>query len=280
MMLAQLFVLLPISTSLSFWVVRIEPILLGLPFLGALMNLLPGGIALSFFRRRFRNPPEQGSYVLSAMLVNRGIVGAISVFLIFGETGYAYAQLTMMLAPPIIYLLGFQLAQHFNRIGNHRSIARVSFKSLFFNPRQLPVLGMIVGLVLNICNIPRPRQLGQMLPFLIHIGAWLFLVPIGYSFNPSRIRPYVFKIWDVLIIRHIITPGMIALIGYLVGYRETALACLVVLSGSPVATTAVVVSKLFDLNTDLASSGFLVSTLLYLFLMFPLYYLLIRYVFL
>ena len=278
-MLLQFFLLLPISTALSFWAVSIEPFLLGLPFIGALMILLPGGMGLSYLRLRFKDPLEQGSFLLSVMLANRGVVGAISVFIIFGETGYAYAQLTMMLAPPIIYLLCFQLAQHFSRIGNHDNIDRMSFKSLFLHPRQLPLLGIILGLVLNICKIPRPKPLGQALPFLIHIGAWLFLVPIGYSFNPARIRPYIFKIWDILIIRHIITPGLIALIGYLIGYRETALSCLVVLSGSPVAITAVVVSKLFDLKTDLASSGFIMSTSFYLCLVFPMYYLLIRHVF-
>jgi predicted permease len=278
-MLLQLFLLLPISTALSFWVVSIEPFLLGLPFIGALMILLPGAMGLSYLRLRFQDPLEQGSFLLSVMLANRGVVGAISVFIIFGETGYAYAQLTMMLAPPIVYLLCFQLAQHFSRIGTHNNIDRMSFKSLFLHPRQLPLLGIILGLVLNICKIPRPKPLGLALPFLIHIGAWLFLVPIGYSFNPARIRPYIFKIWDILIIRHILTPGLIAMIGYLVGYRGTALSCLVVLSGSPVAITAVVVSKLFDLKTDLASSGFIMSTSFYLCLVFPMYYLLIRHVF-
>jgi len=280
MMLVQLFVLLPISTALSFWIVSIDSSLFWLPLIGVLMILLPGGMGLSYFRLKFKDPLEQGSFLLSVMLANRGVVGAISLFILFGETGYAYAQLTMMLAPPIVYLLCFPLAQYFGHIGKNNSKYHMSLRSLFLNPRQLPMLGIIIGLILNFSDIPRPIPLGIALTFLIHIGAWLFLVPVGYSFNPARIRHYIFKIWDILIIRHILTPGIIAFLGYLIGYRGIILACIVVLSGSPVAINAVVVSKLFNLKTDLASSGFILSTSVYLFFVFPMYYMFVRYVFL
>jgi hypothetical protein len=273
MMLVQLFVLLPIATALSFWVVSLDTALIWLPLIGVLMILLPGAVGFSYFRSRFQDPLEQGSFLLSVMLANRGVVGAISLFILFGETGYAYAQLTMMLAAPVLYLICFPMAQYFGQAGKQEKEYRVSFRSLFFHPRQLPLLGILVGLALNLSELPRPKPLGAALPFLIHLGAWLFLVPVGHSFDPIRIRHYIFKIWDVLAIRHVLTPALLAFLGYLIGYRGTVLACIVVLAGCPVAINAVVVSKLFSLKPDLASSGFILSTSIYLVFLFPMYYL-------
>jgi predicted permease len=276
LMLVQLFLLLPITTSLTFWVVSINATLIWLPLIGVLMILLPGAVGLSYLRLKFQDPLEQGSFLMSVMLANRGVVGAVSLFILFGETGYAYAQLTMMLAPPIVYLLCFPLAQYFRHISKYKNKYSISIRSLFLNPRQLPLLGIVIGSILNLLDIARPRPVGVALPFLIHIGAWLFLVPVGYSFNPVQIRHYIFKIWDILIIRHLITPAIIAFLGYLIGYRGIILSCIMILSGSPVAITAVVVSKLFGLKTDLASSGFVLSTSVYLIFVFPMYYLLAR----
>jgi len=93
MMTANIMVVAPVMALMSLWAVALEAQLIWLPFLGVAMQATAGGIGMLRARAKYDGPLDRGSFILSAMLSNRGIVGTITVFLLFGEAGFAYGQL-------------------------------------------------------------------------------------------------------------------------------------------------------------------------------------------
>jgi predicted permease len=210
---------------------------------------------------------------MSAMLSNRGIIGMISVFILYGEKGYAMVRLVILFAGFMLYLIYFPIARHFYSI--HENTDRINqpgVKSLF-NRNQAPVLGIIAGIVLNLMKVGRPHLFTVLFSAGMHISIWLYLVPIGYSIDLKQVRGHLGNMWGILPIKFIITPFVTYLAARLVGMEGPALNIVLVLSMTPTAVTALITTKVHSLNFHLAMSAYLLTTSVYLFFIFPLVFL-------
>jgi predicted permease len=265
--------LVPLLSLLSFWVIKLETKLLWLPVLGVVMQIIPGFAGFLHARKKYESPLDRGGYIMSAMLSNRGIIGMISVFILYGEKGYAMVRLVILFAGFMLYLIYFPIARHFYSI--HENTDRINqpgVKSLF-NRNQAPVLGIIAGIVLNLMKVGRPHLFTVLFSAGMHISIWLYLVPIGYSIDLKQVRGHLGNMWGILPIKFIITPFVTYLAARLVGMEGPALNIVLVLSMTPTAVTALITTKVHSLNFHLAMSAYLLTTSVYLFFIFPLVFL-------
>ena len=276
MMLARIVTLAPMLAVLSFWAIELKMGLIWLPVLGVVMQVIPGVVALLRVRAKFRNSLDRGSYVLSNMLGNRGVVGLLAVFILYGERGFAYGYLVMLLGPVVLYFFCFPMAGYFRAVHRGEGAKRPSFKFLLWNRRQIPLLGILIGMGLNLTGVSRPAVLGDVFPLLLHISFWALVLPLGASMDFGEMKSYWRRVADVLPIKFIVAPALVYALALAVGLEGEPLYTVVILSCSPTAISAVFTSKLFKLNVHLAMAAFLLTMATHLVVVLPAILLLAR----
>jgi len=270
LMVGNILVLATALAVLTFWVMRLSLQLAWLPVLGVVMQVLPAAIALPIARKRYPGSLEQGSYLLSAMLSNRGVVGMITVFILFGGEGYALNRLVMLLAPFVVYMVCYPMSKYFYGRHNAQGGQRLSLVSILLSRNQVPVIGIAVGLALNYGGIRRPGWVDPVFPWLIHLTSWLFMIPVGASMDLSQMKKHWVQVMDLLPLKFVAVPLVIYILARLVGLSGTVHSTVLIASMSPVAITSVITARLYGLNVHLASAAFALTTAVYLVVVFPL----------
>ena len=262
-------VLFPGLTAFSIW--GLVPVfdLVWLPIFGILLHIIPGGLALLWGRRKYKSSLDYGSYTISGFLSNHVTLGSLSAYILYGETGYAYTQMTLLFNSLLMFGFAYPLAQHYRNVHDHGSGLRINLKQVLFNRNQVPLVGMFVGILLNWLGVHRPESFLPAFDMMIHFSAWTFLVPVGYSMDFGEVRHYWRDALDITIIKCVITPVIIvACAGFFI-HDVTAFRTLILLAAQPTAVNAVIAMKLFGLNLHLAVGAFVLSTAVYLLLVFP-----------
>ena len=274
MILNNILVVCPIVSFLSFWVLPLTRDLLWLPLISIAMGFVPGLMAYFIAEHKYQDDRERGAYVMAASLSNLGTIGGICVFLIYGERGYGYQQIIVLFQYVLMFMICYPLAQYYEtRASGHSSGDRVSIWSMLFSKKQLAVVGIMLGGVLQYAGVPRPAELDGVAQIFIHMGAGTGLIPVGYSGDFAKIRHYWLSLFDLSFIKFIAAPLTIYLLSHLVIENRDMLGALLVLAAMPSAINAVVTSRLYHLNVDLDVPAFIVTTLIFLFVVYPLLFL-------
>jgi len=261
---------MPPLALLSLWEADVSWQLAWLPILGVGMQAVAGSVGYVRVRRKPHGALGSGSYLLATLLSNRGILGALAVFILFGEEAYGYSRLVVLLAAPMLFGVYYPIAKWFRLNYEAGEDESVSFLSALFQWNQVPVLGVAAGLALNLLDVPRPNYLETAFHGLVHLAAWAFLVPVGAAMDFSEMREHWRHVVDILPVKFVLTPLVIGMAGWAVGLEGTALYVVVLLSASPTAINAVVTAKIFDLNHHVAAAAFVLTTGFYLAIVFPL----------
>lgn len=269
MMKAGIIFITPFSVAISFWGNGISAENIWLPVLGVVMQMVPFGIGYFVAKKKYKSPLEQGSYILSAMLLNRGVVGSLSVYILFGEVGYSSAQLVMLLSNVVLYTFCFPMAKYYSEQDSDVKSTRPSLRSILLSPTQLPTLGIIAGIILYFAKVTRPPALANVLDVTVHITAWLSLIPVGYSIDFGKMKDYWKSTWDILGIKFLLTPALLYLPARLLIPNDAVFYTFLVLAASPTAINAVVTAKLNKLNVHVAMAAFILSTAVYVLVIFP-----------
>ena len=275
MILNNILVVCPVVSFLSFWVMPLSREMLWLPVISIAMGLVPGMMAAFIAQRKYADDRERGAYVMAASLSNLGTIGGICVFLIYGEHGYGYQQIIVLFQYVLMFMVCYPLAQYYETRASGSGGQRVSLRSLLLSKNQLAVAGILLGGVLQYAGVPRPQALDGAAQIFIHAGAWTGLIPVGYSIDFARIRRYWFSLFDLSLIKFVVAPAMIYFLSHLVIRNEVMLGSLLVLASMPSAVNAVVTARLYHLNVDLDVAAFIVTTLVFLVVVYPLLFLLL-----
>lgn len=264
----------------SFWALPLTRDLLILPAFFAFIILFPGFISWRFLGRRFHSPIDRGTHLISALLSNIGTLGGICAYIIYGEPGFAYAQIGGACQNLILVLLAFPAAQYYYLLHKNRGrSARLdgrAFLGLLISWNQLSLLGMAAGLLLNLFGAVRPPVLSSAFSYLIHISAWFAMLPVGSLINFRRARHFVYLTLDMIFLRFLLVPLVAYFAARLVISDPVIRNALVLFAGVPAAINATLTARLYHLNVDYTIAVFLVTTILYLTVLFPAVFFLFR----
>lgn len=266
-------ILSTVLSLLSFWVLPLSAGLLWLPLFGILFVLLPGIIGELTFARTYSDWLDRGAYMISAMLSNMGTLGGLCAFILYNEAGFAYSQIVVTFQNLMLVLVCFPLAQYYHArhtASTQKTVLRFDLRAMFLTWNQLSVLGMLAGLLLQAAGIERPPILGSFFQSLVHIGAWSALLPVGYLIDFHHARPYYHRVLNLIPLRFLIMPAAIFFISRLLFTDQILLGTLMILATTPTAINAVLTSRLYKLSVDLAVASFLITTILFTLLVFPL----------
>ena len=270
----NIIVMATLLAVLSFWVMPLSKSLLWLPLFSALFMLVPGSIAYLTFARRHKDALSRGAYYMSAMLTNIGTIAGLSAFILYDEVGFAYVQIVSSFQVGLLVLVCFPLAAMFRAQGAKEGTrVHLSLRELFLTPNQVPVLGLIAGLALNVYGVERPAVFGTAFQALVHIGAWTALFPVGCLVDFSRALPYINKTADLIPLRFLLTPLIFFGLCRLLFADSVLIGSVLLIAAAPTAINAVLTARLYKLNVDLTVASFLVTTIIYLLLFYPLFFL-------
>ena len=261
---------------LSFWVLPLSWNLLLVPLFGMLLVLLPGAIGYVLFARHIENLLDRGSFIAIAMLANLGTLGGVCAFILYNEQGFAYSQLIGTTQNVLLCIVVFPLAQFYylkHTAAVRKSSRSHSFREMFFSINQLSLLGMAGGLILNANGIARPEILGSIFQSLVHIAAWIAMLPVGFLIDFGKVRQYARDVRTLTLLRFVITPAIFIALTWLIITDPILRGTLTILTFCPTAINAVLAAKIYKLNVDMAVSSFVITTAAYLLLIFPLLFL-------
>ena len=264
-----------ILTLLSFWVLPLSPQLLWLPLLGILFTIVPGFIGWAFFARRFKDYLQRGAYVVSALLSNIGAVAGLCSFIVYGEIGYAYVQLVATFQNMLLVILCFPLAQYYfakETATLRQTKLKLSFREMFLTINQVPVLGMAAGILLQLSGVDRPLFLGTVSQSLVHLVAWISMVPVGYLIDFGQARSYYGRVLDMIPLRFVIVPGLFYLCMKNVFTDQVLLGTLIITAAAPGAVNSVVTARLYKLDVDLTIACFLLTMVVFVLVVFPVFF--------
>ena len=264
----------------SFWALPLTHDLLMLPAFFAFIILFPGFLSWRFLGRRFHSPIDRGTHLISALLSNIGTLGGICAYIIYGERGFAYAQIGGACQNLVLVLLAFPIAQYFYLL--HKAHGRAprlegrSFLGLLVSWNQLSILGMAAGLLLNASGVTRPPVLAEAFSYIIHISAWFAMLPVGSLINFRRARHFVYLTLDMIALRFLVVPLATFAAARLLISDPIVQNALVIFASVPAAINATLTARLYRLNVDYTIAVFLVTTVLYLTVLFPVTFFLFR----
>lgn len=257
----------------SFWTVHVTRELLWLPISILPICFIPVLLFYGFQKNRFTNPLDQGSYMISMMLGNIGTLAGLCAYVLFGEKGFAYVQLIAVPQILVIVLYCFPMAQRFYEIGTGSGEkGKPNFLRLLLTPNQLPALGVAAGLLLSGLHVERPEAVGTLFTVLIHVSAWMGMMPVGYDLRLGSVGTYALKLWPIFLVKFILLPAILYGLTILFVKDPVMITCVVLSAGAPTAIFAVAASQLYGLNVDMAESSFVTTTLAFLFVLYPLVY--------
>lgn len=257
----------------SFWTVHVTRELLWLPISILPICFIPVLLFYGFQKNRFTNPLDQGSYMISMMLGNIGTLAGLCAYVLFGEKGFAYVQLIAVPQILVIVLYCFPMAQRFYEIGTGSGEkGKPNFLRLLLTPNQLPALGVAAGLLLSGLHVERPEAVGTLFTVLIHVSAWMGMMPVGYDLRLGSVGTYALKLWPIFPVKFILLPAILYGLTILFVKDPAMITCVVLSASAPTAIFAVAASQLYGLNVDMAESSFVTTTLAFLFVLYPLVY--------
>ena len=252
-----------ILALLSFWVLPIS------------WNLL----IVLLFARHYASWLDRGAYVASAMLSNIGTLGGVCAFILYAEQGFAYTQIIGTCQNIMLVLVIFPMAQYCYIKQTHAIRKTNRFKSfceMFFSLNQMSLLGIAVGLLFNAFGIARPAVLGTIFQGLVHIAAWIAMLPVGFLIDFGQVRRYERQVRSLTALRFVITPAIFGVLIYLFVSDPVVQGTLLICAFCPTAINAVLTARLYHLTTDLSVASFVITTAAFLPVIFPALFFLLR----
>ncbi len=253
----------------SIWGLAIRSDLAFLPVAGLMLvtaGFLLGGATLPLLTLRGTG---KKTYLISASLANHGFtMGGFICYLFLNETGLGLSSIFLIYFIPYTFIIIFTYAR-----AGQGGLTLASLKDIITDARNLPLLSSVTALALLATGVPRP-DLPVPVDILIMMSILLYYLTLGLAFELKDVRALGIVHLVLGSIKFIILPAATFLVLRLVELdREVALV-IQIQSFMPAAVYSVVTSVLFDLDGRLASSLFVVNTLVFMVLVFPLLFLL------
>jgi hypothetical protein len=264
----------PFIVMFSFWALDLSnKTIFTLPLLGMTVTILALIPAIFFTKVHKLNQRQAGSYIGAAMFSNIGYtLGGFIAFVLYGEVGFGLTVLYCLFFKPFYYTIGFYMAENYS--ARKANGVKDNLKRIFTEGiRLFPLLGLAIGIILNILDFKRPIYVGNLNDILIPATTFIYMLAIGLTMNFKAIKKFKSPIFTMSIIKFIWSPAVGILLAYLLNYQNIMgglpLKIAIIESFMPTAIASLVLASLFDLDQDLANSCWIFTTF-FLMLLLPL----------
>jgi predicted permease len=274
----------------ALWFLRIHPGVWKVPVAGLAVAVLVvlAGLAIARWRRMAMR--DRVVFALQSGMGNVGYtLGGAIAFAVWGLQGLSVEQMFCMMWPFFSFLFCWPLAHHYadpveatDKGPRHADIAyalRILGKSLA-DIRSLPLYLATLGLVLNLAGTAPPQAVADpdwhVLDALMVIGIIMQFGSVGLTVRVSRLAAWWKPALGSAALKFLLCPVLMLAAVFALGITGDSLKVCLMLSVMPTALYSVLIANLFRLNTDLANTTFLLTTLFCLAVIVPAIVLLAR----
>ncbi|MEI9954611.1 MAG: hypothetical protein WDO74_37985 [Pseudomonadota bacterium] len=259
-------------TISALWVARIHAEARILPLLALTGWIITATLAWLVSRKLSDHSPRRGAFIVSMAMSNNGftLLGFVALAA-FGEAGLAQATYAQLLYTPFFLLCCFPIARAFGRPDDQKTLARTLLENAVDPRVWVPLLAISLGLGLNAGQVARPVLVGQVMRGLILLGTAVSSCAIGVLFSGFHLRSYWRENLLSLVYRCSFYPLFYWGLARVAGLSPLDTSILVLYGLVPSALLANMLAVFFDLDSELTSSVFMVSTVLFLLFVLPVY---------
>ena len=254
----------PLVALWSIWGLRLSINLLYLPCAGLLL------VVAGFFAGIITAPAarltekSRATYIISSSLANHGFtMGGFLCYLFIGERGLALSFIFLVYFMPFVFMFIFPYAKAKTHSGDYR------VSEFLCSLQNMPLLGVFLGLALNVAGIMRPKVYFPM-EILILISMSLYYFTLGLTVTLEGLRSCYTSQILLSLAKFIVLPAVTLAVLRIIPVQGEVAAVIALESFMPAAIYSVIASILFDLDIRLASSLFIVNTVIFLAAVLPL----------
>lgn len=255
----------------AFWKLQFTAEVALIPLVGLVILFLPYFVEM-WLTKKVPNPLERGALVVSAMIGNTSTLGSLICFLILGASSYAYVQVVGVLQSVVMLLFCFPLCQKFHDMAETKKglVKKRSFVEVFFTWNQISLVGMAAGAALSLGGIKQPDALAPVFAVLVHLSAWIQLLPVGLLLNFGSARRALNRnVLKLLPLKFIFMPAIVGGLCLLLFNDHVITSTLFIQAICPVGINTVFCCAIYGLKNDTAMAGFVLTTLLFLVFVCP-----------
>jgi predicted permease len=261
-------------TLCSLWIARIDRTSVVMPMLATSGWLLTAGFAW-LVGNWLRHPRgRRGAFIATMSQSNNGftLLGFVALVL-FGDVGLAQATYSQAFSAPFLLLFSFPVARAHSSVGPGGGKSFVQLlKDNVRDPRVfLPLCAIGSGLVLNFLRVARPPFVSGIVRRLIYLGTATSGCAVGLLFRGGQVRRYWRENLISLGYRTTLYPLFYAGLALAFGLAPLDTRILILYGLVPSALLANYLAVVFELDTALTSSVFVVSTVAFLSAVLPMY---------
>lgn len=198
--------------------------------------------------------PKKGVMLQGFYRSNFAIFGVPLVGYICGDAVTGLASMMVAIVVPMFNVLAVLCLERF-RDGNLNVLKLL--KGIVTNPL---IIGCVIGAIFLGFGVKLPKVIEKSVRDISGIATPLAIIVLGASFTFSSIKGYLKDILIVLSARLIIVPLIGVTLGVLAGFRGEALACLLVIFGSPVAVSSFAMSQQMGGDEKLAAQDVVMTS--------------------
>ncbi len=261
-------------TLCSLWIARIDRTSVMMPLLATSGWLLSAGVAWLVSVWLEHPPARRGAFIAAMSQSNNGftLLGFVALVL-FGEAGLAQAAYSQALNAPYLLLFCFPMARMYSAHGaaSGKSLRRVLLDNVR-DPRVfLPLTTIGIGLALNLFGVARPAVVSSAIRPMIYAGTACSGLAVGLLFRGAQLSRYWRENVASFAYRSSLYPLLYAGLAFAFGLGPLDARILILYGLVPSALLANYLAVFFELDTDLTSSVFVVSTVAFLAAVLPAY---------
>ena len=228
---------------------------------GLLVIFVLGYFAVLFLTKENK---KRGVMLQGFFRVNYAILGIPLVSYICGDKTTGLASLMVAVTIPAYNVLAVAALERF-RGGNRKLNILKLLRGVITNPL---IIGCIIGIIAFVLGLKLPPLIEKSVKDIASIATPLAIIVLGAVFEFSDIKGNIRENAITVVTRLIIVPLIIIPIAVLFGFTGEALACILVVFGSPVAVSSFAMAQQMDGDEALASQVVTTSTVFCLVTLF------------
>ncbi len=248
----------------TIWGLRISSDLAFLPAAGLLIVLAGFGAGSLMAPLLRLQGASRKTFLISSSLANHGFtMGGFICYVLLGETGLGLSSIFLVYFIPYTFLIIFSYA----RDGAGRAI-RAGIAGFLTGSRNMPLFASLAALALLASGIPRPALRPPVEP-LIMASVALYYWTLGLTTSVKEIAPFRREHLALGAMKFILIPALTWLLLLVLPLDGDMKSVIRIQSFMPAAIYSVITSVLFDLDSPLASSLFVVNTMFFIIIVVP-----------
>jgi len=217
-----------------------------------------------------RDRKNLGVFVQGGFRSNLGILGLAFCAATFSDAGLAVGAVLLAVITPIYNILSIYALTH---AANENSTMNwpLLIKNVLTNPL---IVAIVIAMPIAYWSIALPSVVVQSIDYIAAMTLPLALICIGASLSLSALRHTQAVSWLAVFIKLVALPLVIGSAAFAFGFRGVELGCLILMFASPTAAASYVMVRSIGGNHQLAANIIALTTLISLFTVSIMIYLL------